>query len=481
MVRSLQIASFAIVACLSFSTQVLAQNGKVFSLEECIDIAMKNNSDYKNAVNRVNRAGANVKGSYSSILPQITASLQSGRNVRGSTQNVQDITDFVPLTLEDVNGTEHNILATRLDPTTGGPVIDRAEFFSPTRSFWGHSITLRYNQTLFDFGQSWNTIKQSKAAYEASSASLTAARQDVYATVEQRYLELLKAIKLEQEYRLAVERSKEELNRTKSMYEIGSVAQIDVYRQEVVLGTDEINLINQQNIVEIASSNLNVAMGRDPQQIIHIQDIDPQLSTPDFSLEEAYTIAERNNPELQQFESEMKSADYGRKVAKGSFWPSIGIGASYTRNNEEISRVYGPLDQNFFLSIGAQMDLNIFNGFSDVAEVQRESANYSIAKENWVAQKRQMQLNVKQAYLNLEAFMRISDINEKRLRSAEEEYRLAQERYRVGAGTQLEVTDAQVSLTRARVQLVSSKYDALIARAQLEAAMGTLAETEAAE
>jgi len=85
-----------------------------------------------------------------------------------------------------------------------------------------------------------------------------------------------------------------------------------------------------------------------------------------------------------------------------------------------------------------------------------------------------MNLNVKQALINLQAFNRISEINERNLRAAEEEYRLAQERYRVGAGTQLEVTEAQVSLTRARVTLVRAKYNALISQAQLEAAMGII-------
>ncbi len=454
---------------------VSAQNGALLTLEECINISLKNNSDFRNAVNNVDRAGADVKGAYSGVLPQITSNFQSGKSTRGQTRNAQDITEFVPLTLTDVNGAEHSILATKLDPATGFPVIDRIEFSSPTRSFWGHSMTLRYNQTLFDFGRSWNVIKRAKASYDASSQGLIAARHNVYATVMQRYLELLKAQKLEQEYVEAVERSNGELKRTQSMFEIGSIAQIDVYRQEVNLGRDEINLVVQQNIVKVAAGNLNVAMGREPDEPIHIADIEMTGKALDFPLQEAYTIAEGNNPGLRQFEFDMKGAEYGRKVAKGSFWPSIGVGATYSRDNENLDRVYGALNQNYFLSVGASVSFNLFNGFSDAAELSRQSANYSIARENWVGERRKLQLRVKQAYLNLQGYNRITSINETMLRSAAEEYRLAQERYRVGAGTQLEVTEAQVSLTRARVQVVSSKYDAMIAKAQLDAAMGTVA------
>jgi outer membrane protein TolC len=60
------------------------------------------------------------------------------------------------------------------------------------------------------------------------------------------------------------------------------------------------------------------------------------------------------------------------------------------------------------------------------------------------------------------------------LKSAEEDLRLAQERYRVGAGTLLDIITAQVNVTNAKATLVNAKYDMMIARAQLKAAMGTL-------
>ncbi len=454
-----------------------AQDGKLYTLDECIQIGLKHNSEFRNAANRVDRSGADVRASYATILPQVTSTFQSGKNARGRSQNAQEITQFVPLTLTDVNGTRQSILATKLDPATGGPVIDRIEFSSPTLSFWDHTMTLRYSQTLFDFGRSWNTIKQAKASFSSSSQALTAARQKVYADVKQRYLELLKALKLQQEYTEAVARSQEELEKTQSMFEIGSVAQIDVYRQEVTLGTDKINLINQQNVVKIARANLNVAMGRDAEEPIRVADVPPVASGPGVPLDKAYEIAEENNPDLQRFRFDMKSAEYGRKVAKGSFMPSIGVGATYSRNNEQLDRVYGGFDKNYFLSAGATVTFNIFNGFADVAEVHRQTANYSIAKENWISERHNLHLKVKQAYLNLQGYNEIAKINETIRRSAEEEYRLAQERYRVGAGTQLEVTEAQVSLTRARVQVVSSRYDAMIAEAQLAAAMGTVDKT----
>lgn len=454
---------FAVIVLCMFATSVFAQNGKALSLQECISLAMKNNSDLKRAVYEVDRSGANVKGSYAAVLPKINTSFSSDRSTLGSSVNSRSIPVVNPQTGQPV-----------IDPETGEQIYDRVVTISPKTTFNNHTASLNVSQRLFDFGRNWNTIRQAKATYESSTQSLEATRNSVFATVKRRYLELLKELKLEQEYAEAVERSKEQLNKTRSMFEIGSVAQIDVYRQEVILGTDEINLINQRNIVQIAKGNLNVAMGRDPEADISIQDLDESFTVPVQSLEEAYAIAEENNPDLKRFEYDMRSAEIGRKIAKARYLPTIDLSFVYSRDNEKFNRVYGDLGRNYFLRFGATLNFNIFNGFADVAEVSRQSAGYSIARESWINRRRTLQLEVKQAFLNLQAFREISKINERNLKSAEEDYRLALERYRVGAGTQLEVTDSQVSLTRARVNLVRSKYDALIAKAQLEAALGRI-------
>lgn len=429
------------------------QNGQALSLEECINIALRYNSDLKMAVYQVDRAGAGVKGSYSGVLPRITTSFQSGRFIQGDRTLLAD----VPV---------------GFDSTTGTAVFKQVEITQPGASRNSHFARLTYSQTLYDFGRSWNAIKQANASYDAWSQNLNSVQHLVYSTVKQRYLELLKAEKLEQEYILAVERSKEQLQRTQSMFEIGSVAQIDVYKAEVALATDEINLINQKNIVEIARGNLNVAIGRDPETPIQITELDTDIKPVQYTLNEAISIAEQNNPGLKRFEHDMRSSEYGMKIAKAAFWPRIGVSVSYSRNNSAFDKVYGDLNKNFSVTLGAQVDFNIFNGLADAAEVDRQNANYSIAKESWLNRNRTLRLEVKQAYLNLKAWQEISKINERSLRAAKEDFRLAQERYRVGAGTLLEVTDAQVALTRARVTLVSAKYNAMISKAQLEAAMG---------
>ena len=78
----------------------------------------------------------------------------------------------------------------------------------------------------------------------------------------------------------------------------------------------------------------------------------------------------------------------------------------------------------------------------------------------------------KQYFLQLEAYKDFIEINQQNIEAARENLRLQQEKRRVGSGTELEVTQAQVELTRAQANLVNAEYEAKIARARLETAMG---------
>ncbi len=64
--------------------------------------------------------------------------------------------------------------------------------------------------------------------------------------VAQYYYNLLRNIKLLKVDSLAVKRSQDQVDRAQSMFEIGSVAQVDVYRARVNLGQDQNRLFKSE-------------------------------------------------------------------------------------------------------------------------------------------------------------------------------------------------------------------------------------------
>lgn len=447
------------------------------SLEQCIEISLKNNSQLKNSEWVAQMADAGVTASYSGILPRVDANITAGRVHQSEVENLRDI---------PVAFSQHDIYSPVLDlslqDTTGWAVFtqpgkatkyEQSLILQPEYERDSYRFSLEFDQNIYDGGRWWNRIRQAKAEYRAALYSQKSNRQFIIKMVKEAYYNLLKQFNLKKVYEEALSSTEEQFKRTESMYEIGSIAQADVFKARVSVGEAKSNLIYQKNAVISSQYELNFVMGREPRQPIQIAESEVSLESIGFDDSEIEKVIERN-PGLMNLEEKMHSAEYDLKLAKGVFWPSIGVGGGYTRFNPEAKRIYSGLDKNYYWQIGASVHFNLFNGFQDKANKEIKQKENFIAKENYLEGKRQLKSDVTNAHLQLKALKEITEINQENLISAEEDLRMAQERYRVGAGTLLDVLDAQVSLTSARGTLVRAKYDAMVAKANLEYYIGIL-------
>lgn len=434
----------------------VAQETKVLSLKDCIEIALKNNSSLRNAARQHLVAKANVMTARSNFLPSVNASFSSGKYIQGARLIKQD----VPV---DYN------------PATGKYIYEQRSTFQDRTDRNFNQARISLNQQIFDFGRSINELKQAKANRDASEQDMLSTRQAVVQNVKVAFFELAKAEKLEEVYNDAVKLAKDQVDRAKTMMDIGISSQAEVYQAKVNWGSNKRNYITQKNNVEFAKANLNNALGWDPNTSVEIIQ---ETSAPvffEYKFDDAVNIAIENNPQIKSLELTVKNYLYSKRAAKAQYYPSLDASVSYTRSNDERSRVYSTkLNEDYSASLGLQMDLNLFNGMRDKAQIQRETLNYQMAVENLAEQKRQIVAQVKQHFLELEAFKEILDIQRENIDAAKENLRLQQEKRRVGAGTELDVTDAQVQLTRAQSDYVQAEHDAQVAKARLEAAMGII-------
>lgn len=448
----------AILAAIGMTHSLGNAQPQTLSIRDCIQIALKNNPDLKNAERQIRLSGTNVTMARANILPSIRLSFSSSRTYQAPQgPYLQD----VPV----------------LDPVTGrviGFVQQSTYRDSYYRNFFSNGISL--DQNIYDGGKWWNQIKQSNAQYKSSESSYEETRQQTIAAVTQRYYNLLKSMKLQEVYEKAVESAREQLKKTESMYEVGAVAQADVFRARVSLGDQQINLINQRNTVKLNRTSLNLAMGWEPKHDIRIREENFEIENIDKSLTEIWQISARKNSELQSLMQTVKSDEYGIKISKSSYLPRLSISTSYGRGQTDFDLLYNPSDKNYNLQGSLNLSWNLFNGFSDHAQMERAGINYHIDKERYIKRKLAIKSEIEQSYLNMKAYEEIEKINEINLQAAQEDLRLNNERYRIGSGTILEVIDSQASLTRAQSTLISTKYNRLIELVNLYASIGILEE-----
>lgn len=445
------ICSFFMVQWISYAQEV-----RTLSLKDCIDIALKNNSQLKNAERDIKLANADITTTRAALLPNINANFSSGKYIQGERRRKYDVPVGV-------------------DPETGEILYEQRDIVQAKIERNTHYAVVQLNQRLWDWGRSWYRLSQAKLLRKSGELTLIERKNYVIYNVQEKYFELLKAIKLGAVYEEAVKRSEEQLNRIQSMYEIGSVALADVYKARVALGNDKINLINQKNTIIISKTNLATAMGIEPDSPIEVEQIEAEdLSLP-YTFNTALKTSLETNPDLRNYELNVQNYKYAKRIAQLAYLPELNGTIRYSRDNEYFGRVYNKnLDENYTVSLGLQFNLNIFNGFADKAEVSRQSIKYAKAQEDLSEKKRLLKADVTQAFNVLKANKEIVEINATNLKSSQEDLRLAQERYKIGAGTLLEVIDAQLALTRAKSNLVSAKYNYQIASTYLKYVMNAL-------
>lgn len=320
-------------------------------------------------------------------------------------------------------------------------------------------------------------IRQAKAYKQYQEHSLFNTRNLVIANVSDKYFELLKAIKLQHVYEEAAKHAEENLAYNQTMLDVGLKSQAEIFQAKVNLGNRRTELINQVNRIELAKAALNSAMGQNPAAAIEIAEDMPKPIFPDYNFDEAVDIALEHNDRLKAVQSEVQATEFAIRSAKARYAPTIGARVSYSRNNDDISRVYSTkLDEDFSATIGAGINLNIFNGLADKAEVERQKLNNEMALERLNEERRILIANIREYFLMLEAFVDLMQINQENLEAYQENLRLQTEKRRVGSGTELEVMTAQVDVIQAQATLVRAEYDAKIYRAYLEAALGIIAQ-----
>jgi len=136
------------------------------------------------------------------------------------------------------------------------------------------------------------------------------------------------------------------------------------------------------------------------------------------------------------------------KVALAGYKPTLSANAGYeVRNNPTTSHLDQTIDGWFF---GINGQWNIFDGLETYGKVKAQRAALESSKVNYDDSVHQVELEVQQAYANVQTARETIRSQAKVVEQALEAVRLATERLAAGAGTQLDVLNAQVQLTTAR-------------------------------
>jgi outer membrane protein TolC len=423
-------AALACVAlvCTVLTVSVLPSRARVYTLEECIEVALTENTTLARAREDLRGADADVMSGWSGVLPHVSAGATASDNLA--------VIDGVDIKSEGLIG----------------------------------SIGL--SQTLFD-GSTFARIAGAHRGRTATKLSLEFTRREIVFETKRAYYSLLRAVQLRDVQEEAVDLVREQLRKTRSLFDLGSASKSDLLKAQVQIGEAELAFIATDKAAEIARAGLALSLGIDV--TTEIEAVDP----PEDSLEEEVTdfdieAAISSRPDIKSWEELLVAARRSLLASQAGWWPELNLSMSYSRGvgSHWLGDLFEDPRQNYTRSTSVSLSLPIFNGLATKASVDGSRSSlrsYEISLRN---ARLLAAYEIESARLSAEEGRRSVEVAGQSVLQAEEDLRVSEERFRLRAASMLELIDARVAYSRARAGLVDARFNYEIAKAELKLALG---------
>lgn len=285
----------------------------------------------------------------------------------------------------------------------------------------------------------------------------------------QGYYALLAYQELQGVYHEAVDNLQGHLDNVQAQYNVGTKAKVDVLSSDVSLANAKTTAITADNNVAIAESNLNNILGLPLETKLNLADHQLPFDTYNISLQEATDYAMKYRPEVLQAAIAVQEAERNIDIANAGNRPTVAI----TGGNDWADNTFPGIDANKrSWKVAAGVTYSLYDGGATKAKVNQAKQDLLVARETEQKTREAVQLEVKQAYLNIRSAAQKVEETQTVVDQARENYRIQNIRYQAGVGINLDVLDAQLSLNEAQVNHIQALYDYNVGIAKLEQVMG---------
>lgn len=333
---------------------------------------------------------------------------------------------------------------------------------------WDNTVT----QPVFTGFALLSTYRLAELGIDQSEMELTLEKNDLALKVKVYYFGILTADRAVDVAERAAEALGSHVEVARNFHSVGMIPINDLLQSEVELGNAQYDLIRAVNNAKLARSFFNTVLSRPVNAPVRVEDtLVEEVKSVDF--QKSLETALKQRPEMKLMEIAYQQAEQQKMIAKSRLYPEVYVSMDYLKQGDTA-----------FVNGGRWYQANQWQAMAGItwtywewgktyyAIKQQESVKNEILKTK-MALEETIQLEIKQAVLELEQAENNIPVTAKAAEQGEENLRVSEERYKAQVGTSTEVLDAQRYLTTARVNHYRSLYEYHIARARLLKAMGT--------
>lgn len=416
------------IATLALSGNLKAQTKK-WTLQECIDYAIRHNIEVKQSRNRIEKLKVEKNSLKNSFLPDLNA---------GTSQKF----DF-------------------------GRSLNRSNTYedSNTRS---SSFSVSAEMPLFTGFRRTASVSRNRFDLLAAEADKELIENDLSLNVTGCYFQILLNKEICKIARQQIQLTREQESKTLLLIENGKAPESQLYDIKAQLADDELTATEAENSLRLSVLELMQLMELQGCADFEVDSLDENVARMDSILpENIYAAALNCMPQIKQAYYSLQSSVKAIKVAQSGYYPTLSLGAGvstgyYHSGNTVNPSFHRQLQNNMQKSVYLSLSIPIFDRFTARNEVRSARIDESNARLYLENRKKDLYKDIERAYTDAVNALEKYESTGKAVIANEEAHRYALEKYAAGKSAVYEYNEIKMKLADALSKQSQAKYAYLL-------------------
>jgi outer membrane protein len=458
------------IGLLLVGSSAYAQQSHELSVQQAVDLALKNVAEVKNLRIDSIKQWAQNKEIVGSALPQVSGNAQVTHYltlplILFPSAGATDI--YRVLNQEGVkNGSGQTI------PAKQEFAINKFSFVQP----WNVAAGVSLNQLLFQPDVFVGLIAR-KTSMEYAKENIKVAEDKTREQVQKAYYQVLIAEQQLSVLQKTLERLGKLLADQEQLFKNGFIEKLDIDKTTVSVNNTRSTETQLKNVIELGYASLKFTLGlAQSDKLVLTDKLTPAVIKQNILDDGSFDYINRSEIRLLTQVQKLQQLDVRRN--KLGYIPTLSFFYQFQQQgvlNKDFSTFLG---SNWFWYnsnlIGLNLNVPLFDGFQ--RKYKTKQAQYTLEKTNNILdntkkaidfERNAAQINLRNAIINMDA-------QQKNLELAERVYNTTKKKYEQGLGSNFEVLTADTELQRAQGNYFEALYQAVVAKISYLKATGKL-------
>lgn len=331
------------------------------------------------------------------------------------------------------------------------------------------AVEVKVEQLLFGGGRGISYIRQAKKGERVSTSALELARELVIIETARAFYGALRAAREVEINEASLKRAEQQQKVSRARLNAGTATKTLVLRADAEAAGISAELFSARNDLKNAIWRLSRITGVKAENIVAYTP--PEISTPDGGVDGFVVTALSQRRDYHIAEIERDIAKHGVGYARGAYFPTVTLEGVYLSRDQSPQTTFY-LDESVYG--GVNISMPIFEGGLRLADVGEAKSILREAEFNRLSLARDIEIEVREAYNNVETLSHIIESFSKQLSFAKENYDMVFKQFTYGILDNMDVIDADTTLVEAQLGLMNAKYDHQLGILELKRSTGVL-------